>query len=251
MYKYVFSGVIHPERADFSIAQEISLKLQNPSFGIDVDPILEIKKSRFTITFDSSKDYWNNPSCNTETLKNYVEDAVRLVVDIFCFVKSYNYDVEISTLVCNDLKMNQTFGVQGEWNLIKDDQETNEEFTKILKLIDRAERVFMKDVFADFRKSIKYPSMTASHCFRAIETIRKFYFENSAITDKDKKKKDGWEKMNTTLNYTEKDYSELKKFALPNRHGDYPLITYPERERIMNFTRTLIDDFVDLLVTES
>lgn len=179
-----------------------------------------------------------------ETLKNIVEENIRIVVDAYCFVRSYSYDVEVIKVVCDDLKIDYTFGVQGEWNIHKDEQSTNAEFTKILKLFDRPEKLFLKDAFADFRRSIKYPGMTASFCFRALETIRKFYFEDQADGNSDTRRKNGWEKLVKKSGLQEDDFTEIKKFALPNRHGEYPVIKYQERERIMNFTRSIIDKMI-------
>ena len=108
-----------------------------------------------------------------------------------------------------------------------------------------AEFYFIKDSLADFRRAIKYPAMTAGYCFRAIETIRKFHFENKGIHDNDKRRKDGWNKLRSSFDLTQSDFNEIENFTLSNRHGHYPSVTYPERERIMNFTRKIIDKTIE------
>ena len=249
MYTYVFTGKIHPERVNFSIGEKLPFILKHLNFGLDSKTSLKFENSVITIKLQSSTDHSKDENCNLETLKNIVEENVRTVVDAFCFVKSYSYDLEITKVICGELNIDYTFGVQGEWNIQKDEQTTNIEFTKILKLFDRPERIFMKDVLADFRRSIKYPGMTASFCFRAIETIRKYYFEDQAATNDNQRRKDGWQKLRSEFNLQESDFGEIQKFALPNRHGDYPAITYQERERIMNFTRGIIEKLMDKLNT--
>lgn len=244
MYTYIFTGKIHPERVSFSVGLELPFILKHLNFCLDSETILKFENSVITVRLQSNTDHGKDRNCNLETLKNIVEENVMLAVDAYCFVRSYSYDIEIKKVVCDDLKIDYTFGVQGEWNIQKDEHTANTEFTKILKLFDRPERIFLKDALADFRRSIKYPGMTASFCFRAIETIRRFYFEDQANTDDDKRRKDGWQKLREEFNLQENDFTEIQKFALPNRHGEYPAITYQERERIMNFTRGIIDKLI-------
>lgn len=177
---------------------------------MDGETLLEFKNSRFTVTLDTKINYSKSDTCNLETLKNFVEENVRLVVDIYCYVKSYSYEVEITKVKCTDLNIDYTFGVRGEWNINKDARETNEEFTKIIKLFNSPEKMFLKDVLADFRRSIKYPAMTASFCFRAIETIRKFYFEDNKITDNNKRKNRDGRTCERISGYLEAILAKLK-----------------------------------------
>lgn len=62
---------------------------------------------------------------------------------------------------------------------------------------------------------------------------------------------DGWKKLGTELGFTKQDFDMIKKFALPNRHGSYPKITYEEREQIMNFTRSVIDKLINWKLNNS
>ncbi len=231
----------------FSVGAELSFILKHPGFGMEGRSFIKFENSTITVRLESEIDHANDDTCNLETLKNIIEENVRLIVDSFCYVNSYSYDVEITKVTCDTLNIDKTFGVRGEWNIKKDPIDSNKEFTKILQLFDRPERIFLKDVLADFRRAIKYPAMTASFCFRSVETIRKFYFEDKADLDDSSRKKNGWGKLNSKLGFKTGDFEEIEKFALPNRHGDYPLITYKERERIMNFTRKIIDKFIATL----
>lgn len=245
MYTYQLSGKIHPERVNFTIGTKLPLYIEHEGFNIKGEIVLEIEKSNISISFSSENIYSSANSSDLETLKNIIEESARMVVDSYCYVKSYAYEVEITDIKCEKLNLEYTFGVQGEWNIVKDDNTSNEEFTKILKLFSDPQNTSMNLIFADFRRAIKYPSMTASFCFRAIETLRQYSFENISITDDDKRRKAGWKKLGTELGFTEQDFDMIKKFALPNRHGTYPKITYKEREQIMNFTRSVIDKLID------
>lgn len=248
MYSYIFSGKIHPERVNFSVGAELSFGLKHEDFGFEGTNFIKFENSAITIRLESNIDCSNNQACNLETLKNIVEENIRMVVDIHCFINSYSYDVEITHVICEALNIDYSYGVRGEWNIIIDGVTSSNNFTKIISLFDRPERIFLKDVLGDFRRAIKYPAMTASFCFRAIETIRKFYFEDVDDLDEDEKRKNGWTKLNQEFGLIEKDFNEIKKFAIPNRHGEFPSITYLQRESIMNFTRKIINKLFDVIV---
>ncbi|MFB6225916.1 MAG: hypothetical protein ABEJ02_01030, partial [Candidatus Paceibacteria bacterium] len=47
------------------------------------------------------------------------------------------------------------------------------------------------------------------------------------------------------------DFDEILKFAKPGRHGEYPAIEYEERERIMNFTRKIINKTIEKIKNET
>ena len=89
--------------------------------------------------------------------------------------------------------------------------------------------------------------MTAGFCFRAVETIRKFYFEDQSISNDDKRRERGWKELGETLGFKEADFKEIKDFALPNRHGEHRQISYEQRERIMNFTRSIINKLIQII----
>lgn len=247
MYNYQISGKIHPERVHFTIVQKLPLFFENNKFGIKGEVILGIKNSNIVISLTSKDRYSSSDTANLETLKNIIEESVRMIVDSYGYVKSYCYEVEITDIKNSDLSLNYQFGVRGEWNINKDDKSTNEEFLKILNLFTDSKNEIISSVLADFRRSIKYPSMTAGFCHRAIETIRQGLFEDTSIMDNDKRRKDGWEKLRTNLDLKKEKFEEIEKFAKLNRHGEYPSITYRERESIMNFTRSIIDKTIDYI----
>lgn len=250
MHTYQLSGKIHPERVNFTIGTKLPLSIEHGEFGIKGEITLEIRNSNIIISFDSQNEYLSSDTGSLETLKNILEESVRMVVDIYGYVRSYSYEVEITDIKNFGSSLNYQFGVRGEWNILKDDKSANEEFSRILNLFTVPGNGTIGDVLADFRRAIKYPSMTASFCFRAIESIRQHAFEDVSIADDDKRRKDGWTKLGANLGFKEEDFNVIKKYALPNRHGKYPKITYQEREQIMNFTRLIIDNTVNWIYSK-
>lgn len=244
-YKYIFTGVVHPKRVSFGVNVKFGLQIKRPEFGIDGVFGIEFKDSDFTAEYATNVDHTKGENANLETLRNYIEEAIRLVVDIYCYIKSYSYDVEIIKVECSELEVNHVFDVQGEKNINKDKKQTDNEFTNLVMFFAmRPDLDFLRHALVDFRRSIKYPAETATFCFRAIETIRRFYFEDMNIQDEKKRREKGWEELRTVLNLDREFFKNIEHFAKPNRHGEYLVITYKERERIMNKTRQVIDVFI-------
>lgn len=244
-YKYTFKGIVHPKRVKFSVNAKFGLQIKRPEFGIDGVFGIEFKDSDFVAEYTTVVDHTKSENANFETLRNYIEEAIRLIVDIYCYIKSYSYDVEIIKVECAELKINYIFDVQGEKNIIKDQKQTDEGFTSLMMFFAmRSDLDFLRHALTDFRRSIKYPAETAAFCFRAIETIRRFYFEDMEIKDENKRREKGWRELRTTLNFDREFFEDIEKFALPNRHGEYPIITYEKREVIMNKTRQVMDAFI-------
>jgi hypothetical protein len=103
---------------------------------------------------------------------------------------------------------------------------------------------------ADFRRAIKYPAMTASFCFRAIDTMRASYFEDLNTQNGRKRRIDSWEKLRRELSIERNKIQKMEDFAVPNRHGTYPEIHYADREEIMNVTRTIINAMVAKAISQ-
>ena len=244
MYIYVFDGKLEPENLikDFNLSSTILL--QQRDFGIDGMLDIVINRTNVKVTYTSSIDHSLSTSSNLETLKNFVQEVVELVINLYGYVHSIYLDVYILHVKCEQLNIDYTFGIKGERNLNKSNQHALQEFNKLFSIFASVNNSTLKDVFSDFHKAIKYPAATAQYCFRAIEVIRTNFFENPTDTDKDRRLKNGWNDLRKELEYRKQDFGEIMRYGVPNRHGVYPTITYRVRQRILNLTREVIDRFI-------
>lgn len=226
-YTYKFKAVVYP--SELMVSAVVKLRLTYPDFDIDGELSVAINNSEIDIEYKTCRPYSKINTGEIETLKNFVEDAVRIIVDAICFSQSYYYDIYILNFISNS-GFEYKFYSRGEYNINKNGDVVTKEVSNILSKLDPSNsHTALALVLADFRMGMKYPKMTASFCFRAIETIRQYYFS------------DDWEKMREVLNLEKEDFNEILKFGKPNRHGVYPTIQYSERESIMNFTRLIIE----------
>lgn len=246
-YKYVITGKLQPEQRIQSLDIFTQFELKHIEFGMEGSAEMKVSNSDIRLVYTTETNHTKKEVPNLETLKNFLIEQVRLVINVYGYVDSFYLDVYLISIKCEELDIDWEFGIKGEHNISKKEQIKKTEFDKIISFFksnDYSNYSWFKDVFSDFHNAIKYASQTAQYCFRAIETIRRNYYEDMKITDDDKRRNSGWSMLRTELNYEKKDFSEVEKFGIPNRHGQYPAITYPERERIMNFTRQLIDHFI-------
>jgi hypothetical protein len=247
MKKYTFIGLVYPERISFTLKgltnRYKKIEIGNPGLLIRNGFFdIEIDNCKAKITFESEQIINQTSNPNIETLKNFIERICRTFIDTYCFVHSYSYDISIDKVNCQEIGLNYTFPVKGEFNF----EANKKDFQRFLDIILIKPCPILGDSFSDFRKAIKYPDVTAYHCLRAIESLRRAYFDNEVIEEDNKRDKDGWKNMSEILKvYPDSTFYKIQKFAKPNRHGVYPVITYSEREEMMKFTRKVINAFID------
>ena len=246
MYTYVFEGKLEPENLITNFDLSSTISLQQRDFGIDGILDIVIKRASITVIYTSSIDHSLSASSNLETLENFVQDAVELVINLYGYVHSIYLDVYILNVKCEDLRIDYAFGIKGERNLSKSSSQALEEFNKLFSLFASVKNSSLKDVFSDFHKAIKYPAATGQFCFRAVEVIRTNYFEDPADKDEIRRRNNGWGDLRKKLGYRRQDFDEIMQYGVPNRHGIYPVITYPVRQRILNFTREVVDKFIQI-----
>lgn len=237
-YKYIFKGLIYPERVNFNLDGLPIIELRHPDFNIEGKTTIKIANSKLKITLITEAEFSQKTEPNLETLKNVIEQFTRAIIDTYCFVNSYSYDVDIESVTCKKLGTNYTFGVVGEWNYKSTEEESQKEFIEILKLVLSGKYPNLNYILSDFKLAIKYPAMTPGFCFRALESIRKYFFNNK------------WSDLNAAFALTEADHKFLTDIAQDVRHGTFPALEYKTREKCLTHLRKIINKLVKHLEDE-
>lgn len=246
MYKYLIMGVLQPQNLIKRLEIHTVSQINHLDFNVNGNIEMDIVGSSIQLTFISKDNYLKSKTVNLETLKNILIEWVNFIINVFGYTDSFYLDAYLVNIKCKELDLDWDFGIKGEYNINRNEEERREEFNKIISLVqgkDYKKFSWIKDVFMDFHHAIRYPSQTGQYCFRAIETIRRAYYENPSILDDTKRRDEGWENLCKKLGYVREDFTQIEYYGIPNRHGYYPKIEYKEREHIMNFTRQLIDCF--------
>ncbi|MBI3819992.1 MAG: hypothetical protein HY286_14950 [Planctomycetes bacterium] len=235
--RYVFFGVIHPERAVASVAPEVFFEVNNPNDGVKGALRLRIILSRISAQF-----FPIETVTNIYTLKNEVEANIRSVVDLIGFVEGCGYDVEIIQVL--DLANGEAtvFGV--DIPAIRKLMNDNKIIAgKAFQLYNKSGGQYLRRCLADLRESIRNPLDTGTFCFRAMECIRQYFVDTFDLDTKA-----SWLKMRESLGIDRDELDFInEQFAKPRRHGEAPDISDQDRARILTIAWTTTMQFIEYL----
>jgi hypothetical protein len=238
MFIYIFSGKVLPERTVVNLGPFPNIFVKQQDVNIEGNLTFSIQCSIISIQFETEKEI-----SDYLTLRAYILRVVQFHVDILGYELSCGYRIEITQL---NYPEHIVFGV-GE-NLSEKSQETiNSNFIKIINTFltennRDLERNYLMLILADIREAILQTHMTPFHCFRAIESIKKFFGAKYDIKKDDKQ----WEKLREELNVEKRIIDEVKKFADPIRHGDIgQVMSWEKRKDIFLTTQQIINQFIE------
>ncbi|HHU0025782.1 TPA: hypothetical protein ACT9M9_002979, partial [Legionella pneumophila] len=234
--KFIFHGLVLPERVQFNISK-CKCAMQ------DIEIILWSSFSKIVVECLVKKSL----EINLYTLKNYVEMAVRTIVDSVGYLQACGYDVEIESAYDLQTKDFIIFGVHE--NIFHDDQinsDTNNGIPHPEISISPTELAFLSSqnlelgiALGDFREAIRQPNFTSFHCYRAIEAIKQAF--------DGKKDKDKWERLRTNLDVERSDIDKIANQAKFLRHGKCHPQVWKTRKEHMFITWNIIKKYIEFL----
>ncbi len=160
-YTYILTGRVIPERALLDIS-EVKLKVPASDDVPEGDLFIEVIKSQICVRFSASGEIRN-----ILTLRNIVEDAARMLLDVAGYSAGYGYDAEIVQAVRSNTSEKYVFGIDvpvlaGVCE--KDGVTVNDIFAALSK----TDGYYFPNALADVREAIKSPKDTGFFCYRAI-----------------------------------------------------------------------------------
>ncbi|HSW93404.1 MAG TPA: hypothetical protein VLJ15_03510 [Gammaproteobacteria bacterium] len=235
MIKYIFHGLVLPERASVFIKKG---NCSYPDNNIEIN--LECSFSKVVAECSSV----NN--IELLTLKNYVEMATRNIVDSIGYTTACGYDVEIESAYNLETKELTIFGVhENIFNEAKINDDTSKGIPHpdiAISLIDLAKlcgrNIELQIALSDFREAIRQPNSTSFHCYRAIEAL-KHTFGSDEQTQ--------WEGLRESLQIDRNDIRLVQESARPLRHGKPAPQTWDDRKRHMLITWQIIKKYIELI----
>jgi len=229
---YIFFGKVFPERAYVKIP-EVTFNYNIVEEVIKGTAFVEVIMSQIIVKFESETIVGNIYS-----LKNYIEDSVRLIVDSWGYILSCGYDIEITSMI-DSIGYKEVFGVNFD-NVEKSIKARPKKFNEVFDLLSRMDNNYLRLCLSDLREAIRKPKDTAFFCYRAIESLRQYICDEYDC----KKDKNRWEKFNTVFGLTIDDFEDILEYAKPARHGENKYISGEVRVKIINFTYSIIDKFI-------
>ncbi|MBS0157381.1 MAG: hypothetical protein JSS26_02185 [Nitrospira sp.] len=213
MKAYIFTGKIIPERALLDITEV--------QFGIlaseDVPPgelFVEIIKSQIIARFLAPAEVKNIFS-----LRNAVEDAVRMLLDAAGYFHGYGYDVEIVSLILPESSQKYVFGIDVPV-LAGLCEKVGLTYNDIMAAVAKSDGGHLRHALADVREAIKSPRDTGFFCYRAIESLKNCCAFRNHMLPEDSA---SWERFRETYSITKEQIMKIKMFADQARHGNHSL----------------------------
>lgn len=212
MHAYILTGRVIPERAVLDI-KEIQFKTLPSEDVPEGDLFVEILRSQISARFSAV-----TKVNNIFTLRNMVEDAVRMLLDVAGYFHGYGYDVEIVQVVSLDSSEKQVFGIDVP-ALAGICEKAGITYNDILNaLAKRPDGEFLRHALADVREAIKSPRDTGFFCYRAIESLKNCCATRNGLSpDKDT----AWDLFRNTYSIAKQTIMGIKIFADPARHGSH------------------------------
>jgi len=234
MYQFIFTGVVHPERANVNVSP-IPLEVKNPDGTLICRNTVVIGCSQITAVVETP-----DAIQDIATLKNHVADSIRTIVDIVGYMFGCGYEVEIRQVIEPVTGISSVFGV----NVPVLDQYGEKHGVRLQAffalLADERGR-YLQRALGDLRDAIGSARDTAFFCYRAIESLRQFYVVVRGAKDK----AESWELLRTELNVSKSDIDEIKRLADPVRHGENIFISDSERANALVKSWDIVKRFVD------
>jgi hypothetical protein len=231
--QYTFFGKIHPERYNVSIPG-VEMKMRFPENGIEGVLRCYIEMSQVSATFQCDE-----PVANVHTLKNYVEDAIRVALDALGYVLGYGYDLEVTQMTDSEGSRPVVFGVGIP--AVKNSAETaGISLDNVIELQRDYRGEQLQRCLSDLREAVRSPKDTGFFCYRAVEALRQFFVcEKGAKDDKS-----SWEMLRSDLDVVKSDIDKIRDVAKPVRHGGGVLMTDEQRAEIFTLTWDIVNKFI-------
>lgn len=231
--QYTFFGKVHPERCNVSIT-EVRAKVGSPGDEINGELRYYISLCQVTAIFICEK-----PVPNVYTLKNYVEDAIRIALDALGYTLACGYDLEVTEMIDSLGNRPIVFGV-GIPAIEKAASDAGVSFECIMEVFKDVRGGYLQRCLADLREAIRAPKDTGFFCYRAIESLRQFFFREKGAQDD----RSSWEMLRSELGVDRADIDAIKKLSDPVRHGDSVAIGDDQRAKTFVLTWGIVNKFV-------
>lgn len=229
MATYIFSGKVMPERADVNISLP-SLTFQAKDAGFSGETIISIARSQISIKLDTT-----DAGVNLDTMKNYMEQLVRNLVDSYGYLSGRGYDIEITSVV-NPNGQQAVFGV-GIRELEKSENERPLSFQELFPVILKSPH--LRHALGDLREAIRSPSDTGLFCYRAVECVRQHFRED----EDDDNRAPSWERLRQNLRVDRSWMKPLENFSKEQRHGSSSYMSETDRVLLMQHAWKVVDRF--------
>ncbi|MCG7392977.1 hypothetical protein MHY87_08685 [Microvirga sp. ACRRW] len=229
-WKYVFTGLIYPERAMLNIPQTIARNINSPHAGLVGYFTFNIIFNQLVATFESSSEI-----DNLYTLRNTVEELAHSIVDLMSIDTLFFRDIDIKTAYDVRRGITHVFGI--DFPGLSPTEQTAVDLDFYFSIASQS-RYFQKAV-TDLKYALKIPPDTGFFCYRAFEALVNDFRVSFSLKDK----LAGIKKLEETLHVHPDCGKRLMELASEVRHAHPVWISGDERAQAVQIVRDMIKRF--------
>ncbi|MEJ1165556.1 hypothetical protein V9K97_17745 [Variovorax sp. CCNWLW186] len=232
---YLFTGVVLPERATFSLPTFV-MRFSHLVSGVAAEATVSIVLNQISVRIDSAHDW------DIFDLRNVVKTIIQAQLSLVGYLKGYAYDFAVTRVMNQRREIDYVFGI--DVPCISGPRGATVLETAILELRGKTlgrEGVFIQRCLADLVSALKNADDTGFYCYRAIETLRHHCAAVHGMTDAGKAEQ--WARFREISGVSEEVLREVKAAADPLRHGD----TFPvgaDSARVLTITWHAVDAYL-------
>jgi hypothetical protein len=104
--------------------------------------------------------------------------------------------------------------------------------------------IYLRRCLSDLSFAMKRLDDTAFYCYRALESLRQSF-------GSDLPEREQWAAMAAAVNSTPEEMEPLRAQAFPARHGLPPPLTDAVRQRLFQYTWTVVERYIDYRLVRS
>ncbi len=233
MWKYIFSGIVQPERALIDMPGSFPLDIKHKDVDIAGRAIVCIFKSQITVDFTSAQ-----AVSEWLTLKNIITDLVAAIVNCAGLDGVVGYNIDIRSMVSVHDQETIVFGVDIPGLSIQNDEQRKIDILQTFKVV--GQEPLLRLALSDFKDAIIYPNNTGLFCYRATESIINLVKKEKNITDK----KVAIQELEKLLTIDEACIKFLRSLNVNVRHGQVEWISGQDRLTAIKITREIITRYI-------
>jgi len=180
-----------------------------------------------------------NGQTDIETLRNLLENDVRILTDLIGYLRGGSFDVDFVSAVSDD-GSSVTFGITNPALLGARQGPLGEIDSDLLRSValDTPARM----VLANFREAVRSPVDTGFFCYRAIEAMMRSMKTSPKDSDKT-----SWDLLRTRLQVDRPVIDAIKAHADDARHGNISSISDDERGKVFRLSDEIVRRYLTYL----
>lgn len=242
MPQYILKGLVHPQRAQFSLNTPLKFsKVTSITYNKELDIEVNIILNQITIWIKTTEEW------DIYDLRNIGRYLTYMFCSISTFIHGYYYEVEIIQILCKEKGIDFVFGIDTPCVSKRDSiAYLKEKFSDILKIMTNEYGIYLQRCLKDLNSALKDTEDTAFYCYRAIESLKQYCKEKFNIPEN--KEKEQWKKVSEISGCKEDYIEDIKKGASRLRHGSYSSHTSEERKNFLTKTWNVVEEFLKNII---